>query len=154
MTLKKECRASDNEYLHKDFHGALSAGLDYLVDQYGEQAIRDYLRRFTLTFYAPLRKQLQKCGLAALKEHFEKIYKIESGKICIELLENEMILRVDACPAVMHMRENCYPVSAFFYETIKTVNEVICEDSDFSAELVEYDSETGRSVQRFYRRIE
>jgi hypothetical protein len=33
--LRMERRASDNTYLHKDFHGALSAGLDYLRLTYG-----------------------------------------------------------------------------------------------------------------------
>ena len=46
-----ERRAFDNEYLHKDFHGALSAGIEYLHSHYGPQAVRDYLgqlqKRFT-----------------------------------------------------------------------------------------------------------
>ncbi len=29
------CKASDNEYLHKDFHGALCYGIKYLDDVYG-----------------------------------------------------------------------------------------------------------------------
>jgi len=31
-------RASDNVYLHKDFHGALSIAIDYLDRNYGEAA--------------------------------------------------------------------------------------------------------------------
>jgi len=145
-------RAADNQYLHKDFHGALSAGLDYLAEHYGRQAVRDYLRLFALTFYAPLREQLQRRGLVALKEHFEEIYRIEGGHIGIDFSENRMIISVEACPAVMHMREHGYEVSPLFNETTKTVNEAICEGSEFTAELVEYDAETGRSVQRFVRR--
>ena len=145
-------RAADNQYLHKDFHGALSAGLDYLAEHYGEQAVCDYLRQFTLTFYAPLREQLKKRGLVALKEHFEKIYEIEGSDIGIEFSEDEMILRVQACPAVTHMRGHGYKVSPLFYETTKTVNEALCEGSEFAAKLVEYDDQTGKSVQRFYRR--
>ena len=144
--------ASDNEYLHQDFHGALSAGIEYLHKNYGKQAVRDYLRQFALDFYSPLKKALIECGLVALKEHFEKIYKIEGGKIEITLCDNELILKVDVCPAVMHMRENGYPVAELFHETTKTVNEAICEGSEFVFELVEYDPQTGRSVQRFYRR--
>lgn len=61
-------RASDNEYLHKDFHGALSAGIEYLQKNYGTQAVRDYLRQFALAFYSPLKKALGKRGLVAIKE--------------------------------------------------------------------------------------
>jgi len=145
-------KASDNEYLHKDFHGALSAGIEYLHKNYGEQGVRDYLRQFALAFYSPLKKALNQRGLVAIKEHFEKIYKIEGGEIDISFSDDELILKVEACPAVMHMRKNEYPIAELFYETTKTVNEAICEGSEFDFELVKYDPQTGRSVQRFYRR--
>jgi len=148
--MKRE--ASDNVYLHKDFHGALSAGIDYMEQHYGAEAVREYLREFTVTFYAPLIEEVKKRGLAALKEHFEKIYKIEGGEIEITCSEDELVLKVKACPAVKHMREHGYPVAGLFHETTKTVNEALCEDTPFAAELVEYDKQTGQSVQRFYRR--
>ena len=144
-------RASDNEYLHKDFHGALSVGIEYLQESYGEQAVRDYLRRFALAFYVPLKESIRKRGLIALKEHLEKVYRREGGKIQIEFSEDQMILTVEACPAVMHMREQGYPVAAMYDETTRAVNKAICEDTDFAAELLIYDPKTGRSVQRFYR---
>ncbi len=104
-------RASDNEYLHKDFHGALSAGIEYLHSHYGPQAVRDYLGQFTRAYYAPLREKLQREGLSTLKEHFEKMYKIEGGQIEIEFSEEQMTLKVQFCPAVMHMREKRYAVA-------------------------------------------
>ena len=145
-------KASDNKYLHKDFHGALSAGIEYLHKNHGPQAVRDYLRRFGLTFYAPLRKALKERGLIALKEHFQNIYRIEGAQIDISFSDNEMILKVPTCPAVTHMREHGYQVAELFHETTATVNQAICEGTDFAAELSEYDAQTGRSVQRFYRR--
>lgn len=63
-----------------------------------------------------------------------------------------MILEVEECPAVAHMRASGHPVSRLFYETTRTVSEALCDGSPFSAELLEYDEETGRSVQRFGRR--
>ena len=146
-------QASDNEYLHKDFHGALSAGIDYLHQHYGEQAVREYLRQFTNVFYAPLKNEIKKRGLEALQEYFVKIYGIEGGEINIEISENEIKLSIEACPAVTHMRKQGYAVSSLFYETTKTVNETICEGTDFTAELVEYDEQTGRSIQKFRRRL-
>lgn len=147
-------KASDNKYLHKDFHGALSAGLQYLEQHYGEDAVRQYLRQFASSFYAPLIKALRERGLIAFKEHFEKIYQIEGGSIQIIFSEDELVLNVEACPAVAHMREHGYPVARLFYETVKTVNETLCEGTPFSAELLEYDEQTGHSIQRFFRRGE
>jgi len=145
-------KASDNVYLHKDFHGALSAGIEYLHRNFGPEAVRQYLRQFAEAFYGPLTEDLKTRGLVALKEHFEKIYKIEGAEVGISLSDDELVIDVPACPAVIHMRRHNYPIAELFYETTRTVNEAVCEGSEFASELVEYDEQTGRSVQRFYRK--
>ena len=143
--------ASDNTYLHKDFHGALSAGIEYLHENYGEEAVRQYLRQFARSYYAPLTEALASRGLIALEEYLRKVSDLEGGAVRFELSEDELRIVVEACPAVMHMREHGYPVARLFRETTDTVNRAICEGTPFVAELVEYEEETGRSVQRFYR---
>ncbi len=144
--------AADNEYLHKDFHGALSVGLEYLKATHGPEAVKEYLRQFTLSFYAPLRDDLQKRGLAALAEHYRRVYDIEQAEYTLDYDEDEMVLKTSACPAVTHMRKCGYSVSDMFVETIRTVNDTLCEGTPFAADLVEYDPQSGKSVQRFYRR--
>ncbi len=143
--------AGDNEYLHRDFHGALSAGIEYLHENYGEEAVREYLWQFARTFYSPLIDDLKRRGLAAVEEHFRKIYELEGGDVRFERSENELRIEVDACPAVTHMRKQGYTVARLFRETTETVNRAICHETSFSAELLEYDEKTGRNVQRFYR---
>ena len=145
-------RASDNPYLHRDFHGALSCGIEYLHEHFGEEAVRQYLHDFTLSFYAPLREELKRRGLVALRAHFEKLYEIEGGNAKFELSDDQLVIQVASCPAVTHMRERNYPVARLFHETTKTVNETLCEGTVYAAELVAYDPETGRGVQRFYRK--
>jgi hypothetical protein len=153
--------ARDNRYLHKDFHGALSVGIEYLEAHYGEEAVRRYLRQFAKAFYGPLTEAIRNRGLAALQEHFARIYELEGAsprfrlsenKGTVPVLSDELVIELDACPAVMHMREHNYPVARLFYETTRTLNEAICEGTPFAAELVAYDPETGRGVQRFFRR--
>ncbi len=144
--------ARDNPYLHKDFHGALSVGLEHLEERFGAEAVREYLRQFAAVFYAPLAADLKRRGLAALKEHFARVYEEEGGKVEITLSEDELRIQVHACPAVTHMQGRGYPVARLFHETTKTVNEAICEGAPYAAELLEYDARTGRSIQRFCRR--
>jgi len=144
--------ARDNRYLHKDFHGALSVGLEYLEHQFGEEAVREYLRQFARAFYAPLAADLKRRGLVALEEHFAKVYAEEGGDVRITLREEELRIEVEACPAVTHMRECGYPVARLFRETTGTVNETICEGTPYTAELLSYDDRTGRSIQCFRRR--
>jgi len=143
--------AADNAYLHKDFHGALSTGIDYLEQQFGEEAVREYLRQFTRAYYAPVIDEIRQRGLPALREHLERIYAIEGGEISFDENADELILHAAFSPAVVHMREHGYKVARLFHETVKTVNETLCDGTPFAAELMEYHPETGRSVQRFYR---
>ncbi len=146
--------AGDNEYLHKDFHGALSGGIEYLETNFGEDAVKEYLRDFTLVFYAPLTEDLKKRGLVALKEHFERIYAVEKSPVEVTLDDDsELMVKVPYCPAVKHMRDHNYPVARLFVETSRTVNQAMCERTPYAAELLEYDEQTGKSVQRFSRRL-
>ena len=147
-----ERKASDNEYLHKDFHGALSNGIDYLEKNYGKDAVREYLLQFSNSYYAPLKNEICTNGLVAIKAYIERIYQVEGGKVNIAFSEDEMIVEIAACPAVSHMKAQGYLVARLFSETTRTVNEAICEETPYAAELLEYDEETGRSVQRFFRR--
>ena len=55
-------KAGDNKYLHKDFHGALSCGIEYLHRHYGKKAVREYLDAFASTYYMPLRRKVKKNG--------------------------------------------------------------------------------------------
>ena len=147
-----ERSASDNEYLHRDFHGALSAGIDYLEGRYGEDAVREYLRGFAISYYAPTVAAVSERGLPALAEHFERIYGIEGAEPVIRVSDDELVVEVERCPAVSHMRGQGYAVARMWIETVRSVNEGLVEGTDFAAELVEYDAETGASVQRFVRR--
>jgi len=144
-------KAGDNKYLHKDFHGALSAGIEYLQQNYGDDAVREYLRQFATRFYGPLSAALKRRGLVALEEHFARVYEEEGALARMRLSDDELLIELEACPAVTHMRKRGYRVAGLFGETTKTVNEAICEGTPFAAELLEYDDETGRSIQRFFR---
>ena len=143
---------ADNKYLHKDFHCSFNCAIEYLNDKYGAQSVREYLQRFTRAFYAPLIKHLKRRGLIALKEHFERIYEIEEGSADIKLDEHDLTIQVNVCPAVEHIRKSGMAVSPLFYETTNTVNETLCEGTQFTSELLNYNHQTGSSIQRFYRR--
>jgi hypothetical protein len=145
-------KATDNAYLHKDFHCALNCGIQYLLEHYGRKAVVDYLYRFAREFYAPLTRGIAEKGLAVLKAHMETVYAVEQAEATISLSDDELVVRVPWCPAVRRIRERGETVSPAFVETTRTVNAAICEGTPFHAELLEYDAETGAGVQRFSRR--
>ncbi|MHB9025773.1 MAG: hypothetical protein ACYC7E_16665 [Armatimonadota bacterium] len=143
---------ADNQYLHKDFHGALSHALDYLHERYGEEAVREYLRAFARAYYAPVTQGINERGLAALQEHLGAIYTIEGGEVFCALTENALDVEVPCCPAVSYLREQGHPVARLFEETGRTVYATICEGTPFMLEWETYDAETGGSRFRFVRR--
>jgi hypothetical protein len=144
--------AADNTYRHPDFHGALSNGIEYLDRTYGPEAVREYLWQFATAFYAPLKRDIAARGLPALREHFENLYTAEGGRIEVRETADELLVEVESSPDVMHLRKNGYLVARLFREVTHTVNEAICAGSPFASELIEYDEQTGHSVQRFRRR--
>lgn len=148
--------ASDNKYIHRDFHNALNLGITYLQESYGDEAVREYLRQYANAFYAPLKKDLADRGLIALEEHFKHIYGEEEAldDVTFDLSEDELGMTVKRCPAVTHMRKTNQAVNPLYYETTLTVNNTICEGTPFAFELVSYNESDGASVQRFYRKGE
>lgn len=143
-------KAGDNVYLHKDFHGALSNGIEYIHEKYGAEAVRDYLRQFADAFYAPLKADLTHRGLVALKEHYEKVFKAEGGRARFALSDRELRIEVEMNPAVQHMRAQGYPVAKLYSETIRTVGEALCAGTPYTAELTAYDESSGRYTHRFF----
>ena len=145
-------RAADNEYLHRDVHGALSSARIYLEEHFGAEGLRDYLRRFALSYYAPLREDIRERGLIAIADRLRAIYDLEGADYSLQMGADELLVEVRACPAVAHMRASGYAVAPQWRETVRTVHEAICEGSPWGFELLEYCEETGANRQRFFRR--
>jgi hypothetical protein len=146
-----EQKASDNIYFHRDFHIALNYGIEYLYKSFGEEAVREYLMQFANTYFEPLKKSLMEKGLHALKEHYEKIYKIENAAFDMSISQNELLIHLFESPAVMHIKANGHPVSSLYRETVATVNKEICKNTPYDCEVVEYEHENGAYKLRFFK---
>ncbi len=149
-----ERRASDNKYLHKDFHNIMNLGIEYIHNKYGKGSVLEYLSQFASAYYAPLKDAVVERGLIAIKEHYERIYAAEEASEVISFLykEDELVIKVEKCPAMTHMRKSNITPSELYYELTKKVNETICENTGFAFELKAYDSETGASTERFFKK--
>jgi len=144
--------AADNVYHHMDFHGALSTGIAWIEEQYGPDAVREYIRGFARQFYAPVRADICANGLGALRRYLHLLYTREGGRIRLETGSDHLLLEVRRNPAVAHMRERGYAVAPLFFETSRTLFETLCEDTPYAVEWLGWDEETGRCSARFYRR--
>ena len=143
-------KASDNTYYHPDFHTALNYGIDYLYMNFGEEAVREYLRQFVDSYYTVLKKDLTEKGLVAIREHYKKIFQIENAVFNMNMSGDELVIHLSESPAVMHMRVGGHPVSPLYHETVSTVNKEICNNTIYDCEMEEYNHENGSYQIRFF----
>jgi hypothetical protein len=146
-------RSAGTPYVPKFFHAEFNAQIDYLQQQFGDDAVRRYLRQFVRAYHAPLIEEIRVHGLSALKNHWERIYRLEGTPVEFDLTEDELLIRITTCPAIGYLREGGIAPAALYLETTKTVNEALVEGTPFAASVLDHDAETGRSIQRFYRRL-
>jgi len=142
-------RAADNVYLHRDFHAALNRALLFLEDRYGAAAVREFLAGFAAAHYAPLREAIGQRGLAALEDHLAEVFTREGGGVEIGREGDDLVVEVTACPAVAHIKKLGGSLSPLFFETTRTVNEVLCAGIPFGFSFDACDCPAGTCVQRF-----
>ena len=147
-------KASDNKYLHRDFHIGLNFGIGYIAKLHGEPAVIEYLKEYAKVFHKPLTDDVKKRGLAALLDYFTKQYETEeaASDISFESSENELKIYIKKCPAITHIRKTGNEIEPMYVETTRTVNETIVEGTRYAFELISFDIDTGKSEQRFYKR--
>lgn len=150
-TLVMDVNAAENEYFHRDFHISGMRGLEYVGNKYGDEAVREYLTRFTKAFYAPLAERVKKDGLCALQEHIETIYAVEKvpDNVKCTLSDTELAVTVSECPGVKYIKENGNDPTKWYIELTRTVNHVLGEMCGLNFSLLFYDDNTGAAKYRF-----
>lgn len=143
-------KASDNNYLHRDFHGALAYALKYLEETYGPEAVTEYLQQVGETYFAPLSARLRAEGLPALENHFREVFEKENGVFSMSYQDELLVLEVHECPAIVHLKQTNQLFTARFCETTRVINETICRNAGYEASC-EYEPGKGRCIQKFRR---
>lgn len=145
-----ECKASDHEYLHKDFHGALCYAIRYLDENYGLEATTEYLRQVGRSYYAPLSQQLRNEGLAGLERHWNTVFTKEGGKFTLSCEGGVLVLTVHECPAIAHLKKIDQLFTDRYCQTTVVVNDTISRDAGYCCST-EYEPGAGKCVQRFWK---
>jgi len=145
-----DCRASDNKYLHKNFHGALCYAVKYLDENYGPEATTEYLEQVGRTCFSPLTEQLSKEGLPALEKHWRDIFAKEDGEFSVHYESQTLVLTVDECPAITHLEKTNQLVTDRYCETTVVVNETICREAGYRC-FCEYEPGKGKCIQKFWK---
>lgn len=142
-------KASDNKYLHKDFHLALNLLMTYVYDHFGKEALVNYLEQFALAYYRPLNQKLRSGDKESLVGYFKEIYEKEESSVNITVRGNSVEITQDACPAISHIVLSGEKPCPHYRETYNTVYKTICKDTPFEYELEYFDDATGACRQLF-----
>lgn len=147
-----ERKASDNKYLHKDFHLSMNILLSYIYENFGKEKLIEYLGQYAEAYHQPLNRELQTGDLGALYRYFTGIYEKEEWPVKINYGENVLEISQDACPGITHIRANGQKPCPYYEETYRSVYRTLCMNTPFEYKLEYFDAETGACKQRFARK--
>jgi len=122
--------------VHKDFHGLTCATLHYLIDNYGEKAMREVLKNTAQKVYKSMHEALKNGNTAELEEYWTYYFTRECGDFAVEKMPDGVKLTVRDCPALRHLVKLEQQPDHMMCEATKIFNEALAEGSPFRAELV------------------
>lgn len=149
-----ERKATDNKYLHKDFHVTADIGISYVGENYGDDAVKEYLTQYAKSFYKLLVDEVNVKGLKVLEENFKSVYIKEEWTEFLhsELTEDTLKIKVDKCPAVTFMKSIGHTPSKWYKETTYTTYKTLAEMCSFDFVVNYYNEEDGSTEFIFKRR--
>ena len=144
-------RASENKYLHRDFHISADKGLRYVAEKYGDDGVKEYLQTFAARYYAPLIGDIKSNGLSAVAEHLKSVYFIEEAPDALELslTDNRLDVHVLYSPAIRYMNKACYTPSRWYAEQTRTVFGTVADLASISFVMTAYNEKTGEAEYSF-----
>lgn len=143
--------ASDNKYLHRDFHLTLNILLDYIYKNFGEEAVIDYITQYSKAYFKPLKEQLKAGNTKALSDYLTEVYQKEEWPVQIHSEENGIELQQDACPGITHIRSLGKQPAICYIETYRTLYGELCKGTPFTYTLEDFNAETGACKQLFIK---
>jgi len=149
-----ERKASDNKYLHKDFHLSMNILLNYIYEHFGKEQLIKYLSQYAEAYYQPLNQQLKTGNIDALLKYFTDIYEKEEWPVNIKSGDNYIEIEQDACPAISQIKSKGGVPCPYYKETYNTVYQTLCMNTPFEYVLEYFDDETGACKQLFIRKEE
>ena len=144
-------KAGDNEYFHPDFHSSMNMGIHYLGENYGIEAVREYLVRYTKNVYRREIAEIKDEGIVAIEKKILDTYKKEKAEDAVStvLEDGKLTVSVSCCPAVKHLKKTGREVSRWYKYTTETVMETLAAEAGYSFLMEAYDEENGSARYSF-----
>lgn len=146
-----EIKSKDTEYFHPDFHSSLNMGIDYLGKIHGEDALVEYLVRYTENVYKKVIEEMKASPLSALEKMIRNTYELEKATDALTVISNENSLEINIsyCPAVKHLRKTGRDVSKWFSYSTEIVMKTLAQKANLNFKFKSYNIESGAAEYSF-----
>lgn len=147
-------KATDNKYLHKDFHVTADIGIIYVGENYGDDAVKEYLTQYAKSFYKLLVEEVNKKGLKAIEDDFKNVFEKEEWTeyLHTELTNDSLKIKIDKCPAITFMKSTGHTPSRWYKETTYTTYKTLADMCNLDFTVNYYNEEDGSTEFMFKRR--
>jgi len=134
--------------VHRDFHASFLDGVNYLVDNFGEEVARKVLARTAKDVYRTMHEALVAGDKSELMDWWRYYLDREGGTYTLEETADGVILTVSACPAQTHLTKRGIPGGKRTCWATKVLNDAFCEGSPFEIVLEETGNASCRQLLR------
>ena len=135
--------------VHKDFHASFLDGVNYLVDNYGEEAACEVLGKTGTEVYRQMHRKLVAGDTSELLEYWRYYLGREGGAFKLEEnADGSATLTVNECPALRHLAKRGISGGKRTCWATRILNEAFCKDSPFEIVLDETGDFSCRQVLR------
>ena len=139
--------ASEGE-LHRDFHASILDGANYLLDNYGEEALREVLFKTGTEVYKTLHEKLVAGDPSELLAWWRYYLDREGADYTLEETDGGAVLTVADCPALKHLEGRGVPGGKGLCRTTRILNEAFCSNSPYVIILEETGDRSCRQILR------
>ncbi len=136
--------------LHRDFHASILDGVDYVRDNYGEDALREVLFETGTKVYKSLHEKLVAGDTSELIAWWRYYMDREGADYSLVETADGAVLTVWDCPALKHLEARKIDGGKRLCAATRILNEAFCSGSPYEIVL----EETGeRSCRQILRRV-
>ena len=123
--------------LHRDFHASILDGVNYMRDNYGEEALREVLFETGTKVYKTLHEKLVAGDKSELVAWWRYYLDREGADYSLEETADGAVLTVRACPALKHLENRKIAGGKGLCTATRILNEAFCSGSPYEIVLEE-----------------
>ena len=134
--------------LHRDFHASILDGVNYVRDNYGEEALREVLFNMGTKVYKTIHEKLVAGDPSELIAWWRYYLDREGSDYMLEETSDGAVLTVRDCAALKHLEKRKIPGGKGLCTATRILKEAFCSDSPFEIVLEETGEYACRQVLR------